>query len=754
MGGSDVLTGRNGERSYDRLCACALMSLLAAVAVLSAETGMCLVVDQGRKGYDLPGAVYRIDMENDRIVNTTGSLADNAFGPRFSPDGDGFAYTRNGDMVYVCDIDGRVSNSFPCDGKWLSWTRSGIWIHKNSSGKFVLHDIQTGEEERSVAIPDLDAFAAFVSQNETAIGMHFKEDGNRAGAILLDENNRIVKFGPGCSVGPSPDGSLFTNNLWEKGKEHQTMKVWRRDGTRYGHYGIFDILDWSGGAYSWNRQGWSGNSNEFILIPAGKRGSDRYQQYGSTVPWVYNVVTDRAYCFHEDIDADVFWFPTDYFSGSIPVLRPPRATSIALTPSSAYLAPGQSLTFQAVVMDQYGKPMDGEQPFSWSVDNGGTMQGNRFTAGNSLGGPFTVRADYGELWGTAAVWVSNALHRVNCGDNSFTAEGWEPDDPHIVNHSSANDYIWSVGIATDGVSDAAPDDVYKSVYHKEHSYSFPDIPDGTYLLRMHFADQHDNGGRAMRYSAEGATVISNLSIVDEVGTGKALVKDAVVSVADGNGLQLECMAGGGNDVFECGVEILQTGAADNGPVLELEHPSGGEVFTMGETLTIRWRGDPDSVTVVDVFLQKNDGIDEYGLNSNSIGLASDGTGSFTWTIGDVTNLDGTVPAAGENCYIRVADYNKPYEVFSGPFTIVDGGGGVVYGTSHQSVQTGPPARLTAQFRGLSVARTTSPGAIRVNLAGRTLSANRNCDPPAEIPCASGVYLESPSSIPPATQETR
>ena len=754
MGGSDVLTGRNCERSYDRLCACALMSLLAAVAVLSAETGMCLVIDQGRKGYDLPGAVRRIDMENDRIVNTTGSLADNAFGARFSPDGDGFAYTRNADMTYVCDIDGRVSNSFSCDGKWLSWTESGIWIHKNSSGKFVLHDPRTGEEKRSITIPDLDAFAAFVSLNETAIGMHYKDDGNRAGAILLDDNNRLVPLGPGCSVGVSPDGTLFTNNLWEKGKQHQTMKVWRRDGSQYGYYEIFDILGWSGGEYSWNRQGWSGNSNEFILIPAGKRGGDKYQQYGSTVPWVYNIVTDRAWCFHEDIDADVFWFPTDYFSGSIPVLQPPQAASLALSPSSAYVAPNASVTFQAVVRDQYGNDMNTGASFTWSVDGGGEMQGGTFVAGSALGGPFTVRAESGDVSGNASVWVSNALHRVNCGDNSLVAEGWEPDDPYIVNHSSSNDYTWSVPIAAEGVRNAAPDNVYKSVYHNEHAYRFPDVPDGTYLLRMHFADQHGTSSRAMRYTVEGTTVISNLSIIDEVGVGKALVKDVVVSVTDGNGLQVECAEGGGNDVFECGLEIIQTGAGEKQPVLELLHPSGGEVFAMGETLTIRWRGDPDSVTVVDVFLQKNNGIDEYVLDSNSIGLASDGTGSFTWTIGDVTNLDGTVSAAGENCYIRVADYNKPYEVFSGPFTIVDEGGATVPRTPQAAVQAGRGVRMKATVRGLSGVQNNAPGFVRVNLAGRTLSANRHSNPRVYIPCASGVYLESPLSIPPATQKVR
>jgi hypothetical protein len=407
-----------------------------------------------------------------------------------------------------------------------------------------------------------------------------------------------------------------------------------------------------------------------------------------------------------------------------------------------------------VVRDQYGNDMNTGASFTWSVDGGGEMQGGTFVAGSELGGPFTVRAESGDVSGNASVWVSNALHRVNCGDNSLVAEGWERDDPYIVNHSSSNDYTWSVPIAADDVRNAAPDNVYKSVYHNEHAYRFPDVPDGTYLLRMHFADQHGTSSRAMRYTVEGTTVISNLSIIDEVGVGKALVKDVLVSVTDGNGLQVECAEGGGNDVFECGLEIIQTGAGKKQPVLELLHPSGGEVFAMGETLTIRWRGNPDSVTVVDVFLQKNNGIDEYVLDSNSIGLASDGTGSFTWTIGDVTNLDGTMSAAGENCFIRVADYNKPYEVFSGPFTIVDAGGGVVYGTPHQSVQTGLPERLTAQLRGLSVARTTSPGAIRVNLAGRTLSANRHSDSRADTPCASGVYLESPPSIPPATQEAR
>jgi len=82
------------------------------------------------------------------------------------------------------------------------------------------------------------------------------------------------------------------------------------------------------------------------------------------------------------------------------------------------------------------------------------------------------------------------------------------------------------------------------------------VPDGTYLVRIHFADGA-SGGRAMDYTIEDEKVLDDFSIADAAGgAGKAIVKQFTVTVDDGNGLQISARQDGGNDAFDAGIEII------------------------------------------------------------------------------------------------------------------------------------------------------------------------------------------------------
>jgi hypothetical protein len=662
---------------FTRLTALTLLSMFLAWMEPSAQTGMCLVVDQGQKGYFLEGGIRRIDMKDGQIVFTSGVLVSNGLCPRFSPDGSGFAFTRGANTFVVCDVNGQQRGSFSCDGKYLSWTNSGIWIHPAGTGKWVLHDPQTGAQVRTVDIDGLESHAAYVAQNETAIGMHYKTtDGNSAGAILLDEANRIVPFGPGCSVGASPDGTLFTNNLWETGIEHQSMKIWKRDGSEYLYLKLWEIIDFPQDGYSWNDQTWSGNSNDHIILPAGKKGADQYQQYGSTVPWIYNIRTGESFCFHADKEADVFWFPYDYYDGKIAEMEDPAATVLRLEPGSVILGPGESVVFEAQVLDQYGRPFAQAQPVQLRVSGGGTLSGATFTAGAVTGGPWTLTAVSGPLEQTATIEIALKIKRINCGTNGtqYDAEGWEQDDPYIVGHTATNDYNWTAAISIEGVAGAAPPNVYKSVYHLDHRYDIPGIPDGVYTLRFHFADQNVSSGRAMSYTADGVTVLSDFSISAEAGGSKAFIKNIVVTVKDNDGLQIECSKGPGNDVFECGLEVLQIGNETQEVPLRLLYPLGGEVFAPGQAITISWEGDPEKIILVNVFLSVDGGKKWVQLNDASIGLDRQNRGTFAWTVGPVTAAEGTITPEGDNIKIKVAEYTNPCQDISGVFSIAQSSG--------------------------------------------------------------------------------
>ena len=95
------------------------------------------------------------------------------------------------------------------------------------------------------------------------------------------------------------------------------------------------------------------------------------------------------------------------------------------------------------------------------------------------------------------------------------------------------------------------------------------------------------GKRSMTYKVEGETILSNFDIITEAGgIGKVLVRDFPVTVSDNNGLQIECL-GNGEDVFECGLEIISQNLiavsaapmssamwTDNGRDLQMAHRKG------------------------------------------------------------------------------------------------------------------------------------------------------------------------------------
>ncbi len=109
-----------------------------------------------------------------------------------------------------------------------------------------------------------------------------------------------------------------------------------------------------------------------------------------------------------------------------------------------------------------------------------------------------------------------------------------------------------------GVVAPAESEVYQSVRHTDHRYDFSELSDGDYVVRLHFSDGFRSDDRAMQYRVEGKTVIDDFSIYNEAGkrSNHVIVRNIPVKVSDGNGLQIECLKAGGNDVFESAVEIL------------------------------------------------------------------------------------------------------------------------------------------------------------------------------------------------------
>jgi hypothetical protein len=91
----------------------------------------------------------------------------------------------------------------------------------------------------------------------------------------------------------------------------------------------------------------------------------------------------------------------------------------------------------------------------------------------------------------------------------------------------------------------------------------------------------------MRFSIEGGSAgVNGLDVVAKTGaTGRVWVEEIRVDVTDGNGLQVDCYRGSGDDVFVSGIEVL-AGLPDY--YVNVTSPSPGSTHRVGETVDVRW----------------------------------------------------------------------------------------------------------------------------------------------------------------------
>ena len=94
-------------------------------------------------------------------------------------------------------------------------------------------------------------------------------------------------------------------------------------------------------------------------------------------------------------------------TGSVSVvLSPPVFTTITVSPAIATVQLSSNQQFSAVGYDQYSAPMSSQPTFTWTSGGGGTIgSSGLFTAGSTVGGPYTITATSGTLSGTASATV-------------------------------------------------------------------------------------------------------------------------------------------------------------------------------------------------------------------------------------------------------------------------------------------------------------------------------------------------------------
>jgi hypothetical protein len=303
---------------------------------------MCLVVCTD-SGVDADGEIRRIDFKDNAVRGVSEKLGYGNY-PRFSPTGTAFAYI-SGTTATICELDGTIKNSFPvAEAGKLSYTLDGIYIGgvSNSSsatkqGKIYLYDTAGAKKwEKTFDY----CGGAFVSQNgktATSVVRAAGSDGATSPRVAIADvqSGASILCGDeqGCSACPSPDGTMLTQNIGGAFDHcHLEMRIRRADGSRYLYYYLKDItgLDLLQ-HWCWNTQKWSGNSQQWIMLPVGQtnRTSGCSQLDLNCSPWIYNIVTGEVYQLAERTGD--FWMPCDYFSGA--VYEPPLA-SFSVAPVS------------------------------------------------------------------------------------------------------------------------------------------------------------------------------------------------------------------------------------------------------------------------------------------------------------------------------------------------------------------------------------------------------------------------------------
>ena len=145
-----------------------------------------------------------------------------------------------------------------------------------------------------------------------------------------------------------------------------------------------------------------------------------------------------------------------------------------------------------------------------------------------------------------------ATRRINCGGGA--TGGWAADTGY--SGGTAKSTAAAIANAT-----GAPPAVYQTRrYAPTLTYSFPDVPDGTYTIRLHFAELYSSaaGQRKFNVSIEGQTKLTNFDIYQEAGGKNRAVVRIFENVAVSGGLQIQGVAAVDAAQFN-GIEIDAAG---------------------------------------------------------------------------------------------------------------------------------------------------------------------------------------------------
>jgi hypothetical protein len=128
-------------------------------------------------------------------------------------------------------------------------------------------------------------------------------------------------------------------------------------------------------------------------------------------------------------------------------------TTFSVNPPTGTVAPAGTLQFSAIATDQFGLAYTAT-PISWIAEGGGTIDSTgKFTAGSSVGGPFTVFALAGGINAAASVTITGANLATSGTAYRWSALTTSTSNSNKVAAAGLNDGNLTTNVALSGGAD-------------------------------------------------------------------------------------------------------------------------------------------------------------------------------------------------------------------------------------------------------------------------------------------------------------
>ncbi len=325
-------------------------------------------------------------------------------------------------------------------------------------------------------------------------------------------------------------------------------------------------------------------------------------------------------------------------------------------------------------------------------------------------------------WQTSGLTASSPVALIDAGGGAVgdwvSGGGYQTSGEY---YSSS----FSNPVNTSGVTNPAPQAVYQGYASANYgvgntlSYSLP-VPDGTYTVRLHFADDSSNGPdeRVFDIDLQGSTVESGYDIFAAAGAANtATTQTFTVTVTGGQGIQLSLV----NDSSIYNLPAILSG---------IEVTAANPLGTAAPTVSLQSSIDNGAT---------------WTTIASGLALDANGNGTYNWTPTQASSgntalirvvADSNNQIQGTSAKFLVAPISQNFYVnanpTSGGFFTTAGGNDANSGTSPDQ----PMADLTALFN----AYTFGPGDV-IHVDSGTYNLLQNVVIPAQD---SGVTIEGPS----------